>query len=40
MDEARAGKALFEIVAVCRQAQIEPESALRRYTRGIIEEVS
>lgn len=32
LDEAAAGTALFEIVAACRQAGIDPESALRRKT--------
>lgn len=32
LDEAAAGKALFELTAACRQAGIDPESALRRHT--------
>lgn len=34
-DEASAGNALFEIVAACRQAGIDPESALRRKTQAV-----
>lgn len=32
LDEASAGKALFELVAACRVAGVDPESALRRHT--------
>lgn len=35
LDEASAGTALFEIVAACRQAGIDPESALRRKTQVV-----
>ncbi len=35
LDEERAGTALFEIVAACRQAGIDPESALRRKTQAV-----
>ena len=31
LDEAAAGKALFELTAACRKAGIDPESALRRH---------
>lgn len=32
LDEDTAGKALFELVAACRKAGVDPESALRRHT--------
>lgn len=35
LDEESAGTALFEIVAACRQAGIDPESALRRKTQAV-----
>lgn len=35
LDEESAGDALFEIVAACRQAGIDPESALRRKTLAV-----
>ena len=35
LDEESAGNALFEIVAACRQAGIDPESALRRKTQAV-----
>lgn len=35
LDEESAGTALFEIVAACRQAGIDPESALRRKTLAV-----
>jgi len=31
LNEERAGKALFELVAACRKNGIEPESALRKF---------
>lgn len=34
-----AGALLFEIVAACRCANIDPESALRRYTDNLIKKV-
>ena len=33
------GLLLFNIVAACKQADIDPESALRRYTDNIIEKI-
>lgn len=39
MDEERAGQLLFEIVAACRAAKIDPESALRRHAQRIIDTV-
>lgn len=38
-DEAMLGKQLFEIAAACRIRKIEPESALRRYTQGVIDQL-
>ena len=32
LDESQAGKALFEYIAACRKAGIDPESALRKFT--------
>jgi MazG family protein len=32
LDEAEAGRRLFELVAACRDAGIDPDSALRRHT--------
>jgi MazG family protein len=32
LTEESAGKALFELVAACRKAGVDPESALRRHT--------
>jgi XTP/dITP diphosphohydrolase/tetrapyrrole methylase family protein/MazG family protein len=39
LDEAGAGKKLFELTAACRQAGIDPESALRRHTRAVMDAV-
>lgn len=39
LDEASAGKQLFELVAACRKAGVDPESALRRFTHGLIDSV-
>jgi len=39
LDEASAGQKLFELTAACRQAGIDPESALRRHTRAVIDAV-
>jgi XTP/dITP diphosphohydrolase/tetrapyrrole methylase family protein/MazG family protein len=39
LDEASAGQKLFELAAACRQAGIDPESALRRHTRAVIDAV-
>ena len=36
MDEAGAGRRLFELAAACRRAGIDPESALRRHTAKVI----
>jgi MazG family protein len=38
-DEAALGKQLFEIAAACRIKQIDPESALRRYTQSVVDEL-
>lgn len=38
LDEAGAGKALFELVAACRKAGVDPESALRRHTQKVKDE--
>lgn len=35
LDEARAGRRLFELVAACRDAGIDPDSALRRHTAKV-----
>jgi len=35
LDEAKAGRALFDLVAACRRAGIDPESALRRHTLAV-----
>ena len=32
LDESKAGLALFENVAACHKAGIDPESALRKFT--------
>ncbi len=37
LTEASAGSALFALVAACREAGIDPESALRRHTVRVIE---
>ena len=39
LTEAQAGKMIFELAAACRQAGIDPESALRRETSRITQEV-
>jgi MazG family protein len=39
LDERAAGRRLFELAAACREAKIDPESALRRYARAVMEEV-
>ncbi len=36
IDEEEAGKRLFEFAAACREANIDPESALRRYTSKLV----
>ncbi len=38
LTEETAGKMLFEIVAACRQAKIDPDSALRRHTQKVVAE--
>lgn len=38
IDEEIAGALLFEIAAACRVKGIDPESAVRRYTRAVQEE--
>lgn len=39
LNDLEAGALLFDIVAACRQANIDPESALRRYADNIIEKL-
>lgn len=39
LTEAQAGKMIFELAAACRQAGIDPESALRRETSRITQTV-
>jgi len=39
LDEASAGKKLFELAAACREAGIDPESALRRHARKVMDAV-
>jgi XTP/dITP diphosphohydrolase/tetrapyrrole methylase family protein/MazG family protein len=36
LDEATAGRRLFELVAACRDAGIDPDSALRRQTADVV----
>lgn len=36
LDEAAAGRALFALVAACRDAGIDPDSALRRHTDKVM----
>ncbi|HBM85261.1 MAG TPA: MazG family protein [Opitutae bacterium] len=38
-DEAALGKQLFEIAAACRIKKIDPESALRRYTQNVVDQL-
>ena len=38
-DEAALGKQLFEIAAACRIKKLEPESALRRYTQQVVDQL-
>ncbi len=38
-DEATLGKQLFEIAAACRAKKIDPESALRRYTQHVVDQL-
>ena len=37
LDEAEAGRRLFELAAACRDAGIDPESALRRHAQAIVD---
>lgn len=37
LDSECAGRMLYHLVAACRQQQIEPESALRRYAQKIVD---
>jgi XTP/dITP diphosphohydrolase/tetrapyrrole methylase family protein/MazG family protein len=39
LSEASAGKQLFELAAACREAGIDPESALRRYANQVVESI-
>lgn len=36
LDEATAGQQLFELIAACRDAGIDPDSALRRHTASVV----
>lgn len=36
LTEESAGKQLFELIAACRQAKIDPDSALRRHTQRVV----
>ncbi len=36
LTEADAGRRLFELVAACRDAGIDPDSALRRHTAAVV----
>ncbi|MEI6121903.1 MAG: MazG family protein, partial [Opitutae bacterium] len=38
LSEAVAGKKLFELIAACRNAGIDPDSALRRFTQNVKDE--
>ena len=38
-DEDELGKQLFEIAAACRGKKIDPESALRRYTQRVVDQL-
>lgn len=40
LSEASAGRMLFEMAAACRKAGVDPESALRRHSRTVMEEVN
>lgn len=39
LNEESAGKKLFEIAAACREAKIDPESALRRYSDTVVKKI-
>ncbi len=36
LDEASAGRALFTLIAACREAGVDPDSALRRHTDKVM----
>ena len=36
LTEAAAGQKLFELIAACRDAGIDPDSALRRHTASVV----
>jgi XTP/dITP diphosphohydrolase/tetrapyrrole methylase family protein/MazG family protein len=38
LDEAEAGRQLFTLIAACRDAGIDPDSALRRQTASVVAE--
>jgi XTP/dITP diphosphohydrolase/tetrapyrrole methylase family protein/MazG family protein len=38
-DEMALGKQLFEIAAACRIKKLEPETALRRYTQSVVDQL-
>ena len=40
IDEEEAGRLLFQLAAACREAKIDPESALRRYTSELVERIA
>ena len=40
LTERKAGEILFRIAAACRLAKIDPESALRRHTRRVMDQAS
>lgn len=40
LDETEAGRQLFLLAAACREAGIDPEAALRRYTQQVIDEIA
>ena len=39
LDEAEAGRRLFELAAACREAGVDAEAALRRHAAGLVEEL-
>ncbi len=39
LDEEKAGAMLFELAAACRRSGIDPESALRRFASGLMNEM-
>jgi XTP/dITP diphosphohydrolase/tetrapyrrole methylase family protein/MazG family protein len=36
LDEASAGRELFELIAACKEAGLDPDSALRRHTDAVV----